>query len=611
MDRRLLQYYEQELRFVRELGSEFARKFPKIAGRLGIGELANEDPHVERLFQGFAFFAGRVRKQLDAEFPALTAGLLEQVYPHHLKPTPSMAMVQFQPTLSDSSLTDGFVVPRDTELRVRSRLAAGSVCQYRTAHAVTLWPIVVESVEYTSVLSAIADVRVPAREPIRALLRIKLRAIGGRTFDQLPVHTLPFYVSGTDKLSTRLYETLITQAGTLVLRWGPRPSEHVAFAEQPQCTRPYGFEDDQALLPSVPALYRGCRLLHEYFAFPARFRGVELLDLHPGIERCNADRLELIVPLSRHDPALEIPLDADRLQLYATPAINLFSRRSNLAVSETSGSELHIVPDRTQPLDLEVHSVTRVAARVPGRDEPQEYYAAHASEALTPRYTIERRARIPSEAEHRAGSRTDYLGSEVFLKLSELPKDNRQWVVDTLCTNRDLPLLVALDGQRDFTLSSGAPVDRVRCIAGPSLPRESSYDGETAWRLVSHLNLNYMSLNDSTGGSAALREVLALYASLGDPALKREIDGLRAVECRPVIGPLPQPGQRRFVRGLEVNLHVEESAFTHGVMPLATVLSLFFAKQASMHSFTQTVVHFRERAELHRLPAVIGQRPCV
>src|SRR6185312_11393093 len=36
MDPRLLQYYGQELSYIRELGAEFARDFPKIAGRLGL-----------------------------------------------------------------------------------------------------------------------------------------------------------------------------------------------------------------------------------------------------------------------------------------------------------------------------------------------------------------------------------------------------------------------------------------------------------------------------------------------------------------------------------------------------------------------------------------------
>ena len=34
MDARLLRYYNQELRYLRELGGDFAREFPKIASRL-------------------------------------------------------------------------------------------------------------------------------------------------------------------------------------------------------------------------------------------------------------------------------------------------------------------------------------------------------------------------------------------------------------------------------------------------------------------------------------------------------------------------------------------------------------------------------------------------
>ena len=615
MDRKFLQYYEQELRFVRELGSEFARKFPKVSGRLGMGEASSDDPHVERLFQGFAFFAGRARRQLDAEFPALTEALLERVYSHHLKPTPSLAMVQFQPTLADASLTSGFVVPRGTELRVRSQLAPGSVCQYVTAHPVTLWPMAIESVRYTSVLNAIADLRVPTREPIRALLRIRLRATGGRTFDQLPLQTLPIYLAGADEYSTRLYEALVTQASTIVLRWGPEPAEHVAFGELPHCTRQYGFEDAHALLPGVPSAYRGYRLLHEYFAFPARFRSVELLGLGSGMRRCDSDKLEIMVPLTRHDPALEGPLQSDQIQLFATPVINLFGRRCDLVSTSRHHAEHLIVPDRTQPLDFEVHSVTRVAARLPGREDHQEYHALHTdsigSVDARARYTIERRPRVLADEEHRTASRTDYLGSDVVLKLNAPPRGDTQLVVDAMCTNRDLPLLLARDGRSEFTLSSGAPVDRVRCIAGPSLPRDAVYDGETAWRIVSHLNFNYLCLDDNTGGSAAIREVLALYAALGDPLLKREVDGLRAIQLQSVIGPFPQPGPRTFVRGLESHIHFEEEAFVHGVLPLATALSVFFAKQASMHSFAQTVIHWQERGDEYRLPAVIGLRPTI
>jgi type VI secretion system protein ImpG len=39
MDPRLLNYYNRELQYIREMGQEFAKEFPKIAGRLGIESL--------------------------------------------------------------------------------------------------------------------------------------------------------------------------------------------------------------------------------------------------------------------------------------------------------------------------------------------------------------------------------------------------------------------------------------------------------------------------------------------------------------------------------------------------------------------------------------------
>jgi type VI secretion system protein ImpG len=44
MDPRLLKYYNRELQHLREMGAEFAREFPKIAGRLGLEGIECADP---------------------------------------------------------------------------------------------------------------------------------------------------------------------------------------------------------------------------------------------------------------------------------------------------------------------------------------------------------------------------------------------------------------------------------------------------------------------------------------------------------------------------------------------------------------------------------------
>jgi len=49
----LLLYYERELTFLRQMGAEFAAQYPKVASRLQLEPNRCEDPHVERLIEGF------------------------------------------------------------------------------------------------------------------------------------------------------------------------------------------------------------------------------------------------------------------------------------------------------------------------------------------------------------------------------------------------------------------------------------------------------------------------------------------------------------------------------------------------------------------------------
>jgi len=117
MDPRLLEYYNRELQFVREMGAEFAQAYPRIAARLGVEGLECADPYVERLLESFAFLAARIQLKLDARHPDFTQHLMEVVYPHFLCPTPSCAIVELMPDLKEASLQLGYRVPRGTSLR--------------------------------------------------------------------------------------------------------------------------------------------------------------------------------------------------------------------------------------------------------------------------------------------------------------------------------------------------------------------------------------------------------------------------------------------------------------------------------------------------------------
>lgn len=77
MDPRLLDYYTEQLRHMRELAREFARQHPRIAGRLGTQAPENADPYVKLLIESFCMMSARTQIKLDAEFPKFAGRLLE------------------------------------------------------------------------------------------------------------------------------------------------------------------------------------------------------------------------------------------------------------------------------------------------------------------------------------------------------------------------------------------------------------------------------------------------------------------------------------------------------------------------------------------------------
>lgn len=618
MDSRLLEYYNRELRYLRELGSEFARDYPKVAGRLGLEEFECADPYVERLLEGFAFLAARVQLKIDAEFPRFTEQLLDVLCPNYLAPTPSMAVVQVRPDPQQGSLNAGFLLPRGTVLRGAIRQEA-TVCEYRTAQDVTLWPIELVSVSYAPYMGDLAAVPFPPRRPIKATLRIRLRTTHGMPFSSLGFDRLPLYIRGGDVVTYRLHEALLGASVGIAIR-DPNGQGATAFGGE---VRPLGFEDSEALLPSGPRAFQGYRLLHEYMAFPGRFFFAECAGIGASIKACASRDLEIVVALDRIEPGLEASVTSSYVGLFCTPAVNLFPKKADRIQLSDADHEHHVVADRIRPMDFEIHSVagvTGLGKRGEARRELSPFYRRTAWDdpaSETAYFTVHRAPRLASTRQKEQGHRSSYLGSETFITLVDtrggtFDTDLAQLAIDTLCTNRDLPLRMPIGGgTTDFVVESAAPVQSVRCIAGPSPPRPSHAWGETSWRLVNHLSLNYLTLTDRDDGqgAVALRELLRLYGDISDSGAIRQIEGLRSAVGRPIVRKLPFEGPASFARGTEVALECDEAAFEgSSVFLFGMVMSRVFARYASINSFCETVLRTQQRGEVARWPMQLGRR---
>jgi type VI secretion system protein ImpG len=217
--------------------------------------------------------------------------------------------------------------------------------------------------------------------------------------------------------------------------------------------------------------------------------------------------------------------------------------------------------------------------------------------------------------------------SLVDASMAPFRSDLRQLGLRALCTNRHLPIQMSVGvGRTDFTMDLSAPVNAIRILSGPTLPRPSvvlsgtSPDrpdipaGRFAWRLISHLSLNYLSLLDSSGdeGPKALREMLKLYADASDRQALKQIDGLRSIRSRPIVRRVQTAGPITFARGLEITALFDETAYEgQGVFLLGAVLEQFFAKYVSLNSFTETVIQTLQRKEIMRWPTQLGRRQII
>jgi len=618
---KLLRYYERELAHLREVGGEFARDYPKVAGRLGLETYACADPYVERLLEGFSFLAARVQLKIDAEFPRFTNHLLELVYPQYLAPTPSMAVVQLQPDMGEGSLASGFKVPRDTALHSQLGKGDQTACEFRTAHPVTLWPVELVEARYFACGAQVAGVDLSRLGGVKAALRLRLRVGAGLTFSDLSLDNLPLHIRGGEAMPSRILEHLLAQAaGVLVMP----VQEHVDWHQflPKSAIRSLGYSDSEALLPTGPRQFQGYRLLQEYFAMPQRFMFADVVGLANSVSRCSAEQLDVIVLFKKLDPVLEQSLSAANFGLYCTPAINLFPMRAERVHLFDQQSEYHVIADRTRPMDYEIYQIEGVTGYGSGAEASQtfeSFYRANDLHARTPPnafYQVRRDARVLSEQQRRQGPRSSYIGSELFLSLvdaQEAPhrSDLRQLGIDTLCSNRDLVLSMPVgSGRTDFSVESGAPVQAVRCLVGPTVPAPSFAEGETAWRLVSHLSLNYLSLldQDKEQGASALRDLLRLYCRIEDEAAHKQIEGLRSVTAESIVRRLPLPGPITYGRGLQVSVSLDEAAFEGaGVFVLGSVLEQFFAKYVSLNSFTETLIKSTTRGVIMQWPARVGR----
>jgi type VI secretion system protein ImpG len=574
-------HYQAELAFLRAAGKAYADANPSTAGLLAD---RGGDPDVERLLEGFAFLAARIRERIDDAVPEIVHDLTEMLLPHYLRSVPAATIVEMVPV--PGALRGRLRVPAGAELA--SVPVDGTACRFRTSADLDMVPASVTDVTLDSSVSAAPVLRVQFQLAPQAVPAV-FQAEGLRLHlhGEFPLASTLMLALGRHLRGVRVKATASGRTVDL-----PRSSVRLS-----------GLDQELPLLPWPRMAPQGYRLLQEYFTLPQKllFLDVKNLDAARDIA---ADRFELAFQLDR-PPELPVRLGKETIRTNCVPAVNLFSTAGDPISVRALGEEHLVRASDVSPGHMEIYSVEAVVGVPDGPGERVHYRPfagfAHGGLGARARYFRLRRALSPVDD-----------GVDTFLSVTH-PIDGDAGVeaqvlsFDVTATNRALPARLRL-GDVSVPTATSPTQARFRNIVPVSQPVRPPLGTELHWRLLAHLAANRASVTTPE----AMRALLGLYnlQILCDHQVGRA-NQLRVESVRDVGATVT----RRLVggavaRGTRVSLGLDEAGFAGpgDAFLFSCAVADLLAAQASLSSFVELAIRLEPSQREYAWPPRNGQK---
>lgn len=592
-------YYQDELSYLREVGPEFARLHPDMARVLAD---RGADPDVERILEGVAFLTGRIRQKLDDELPELTASMMSLLWPHYLRPVPSMTIMEFLPEIE--AMQGPVHVPAGAEFA--SIPVDGTRCRYRSSWPTTLRPWVIRDVKLET-----AEAR-----PVRLL--ITLQASAKAKFEKMDLGSVRFHLAGETATAFALYLLLGAHVRDVKVTAGGGDQRGQEFTLPPQNVATAGLDRSEGVLPYPDHCFPGYRLLQEYLAFRERFLFVDIR----GLDRAAAalqltNTLEVAITFDRRLETFPL-ISRDNVRLHCVPAVNLFEHPADPVRLRQDRTEYLLMPDKSGAADrthMEVYSVDSVRGLIrEGGSQRREYlpfysFAHETSQGLAgldvgPYYQTRV---VPNVL-----GRGPRQGLDVYLAFvsgggTQTLPDDETISVELTCTNRHLPAELRAGDIADPTDRSPTNA-KFRNILKPTPSVCPPVGKQLQWRLISHLCLNYVSLTSAQRLSELLRvyDFQSEYDSQAALTRQRMLEGLLSVRS--------SFSERVFrgapLRGTHVEMELNEDHFAGegDAYLFARIMDRFFGLYATLNGYTELSVRFARSGREQVFPPRWGEQ---
>ena len=560
-----LRYFEEEMRYLREAGLEFAQAHPDRAAMLNLDRVGTRDPYVERLFEGFAFLTGRVRQKLDDDLPELTEGLVNMLWPHYLRMIPSLTILEIQPDrnkLQSNQIVEKGLMVQSEPVSLNDRLTR---CIYKTTGDTEILPI--------QLLSTRLDYDASGR----SVIRISFSLDGQAQRNNLDLSSLRLYVSAEEPVAFALRHALLHQTHSIKFSFNQYTNtESNIYLEQ------VGFSDDNRLWEKAHNSFDGYQLLLEYFCFKQKFFFIDLKGIDINRLPENSKEFSVEVVLAKNYPT-ELKFDSDVLKLNCTPAINLFDMEAEPIRVDHKGYEYPVKPLLHEGMQVEVYSVEEVVAvnNINGQRHVYVPFSSFRHRGGLMKYDAPERYFHTQVKRGVNGGHETYLmlGGQLWEKNIQLPSETLSLKV--VGTNGMLPRKTLRETQIQDSSTGEPNVTLVRNIITPSLSCYPPMEDRFQLRILSHLAPNYLSLINAD----SLKGTLAIYDWTEDELNKRKLNGIMDVKHEPV----QRIEKGAIHRGIHITVTLDSDAYAGEaeIYLFGELLNEFFRMYADLNLFTR------------------------
>ena len=561
MQKDFLDYYNENLAFMRRLGSEFASEFPKIATRLDLNSIECQDPFIERLLEGTAFLSARVEQKLEQGYPRFLESMLGSVCPSAISPIPAFCNV-IVPNAELAKLgAQGATIGLDSEFSKDINRFNAEVI-FRPVFETRINPVSISNVSFLRHDSKIAEL---TEHGLVNALELHLACEGDNNFNKLDIDTLDLYVNLPDRDASELCELILNNLHALYLKDG-----NDNFTRLDDVSLSLSFvSTDRNALTSASNECEGLSRFRMYLNSPDLCKFIRISGLKKSFSRIQSDVVSLIFLFERtSDFKVETSIQNDSVMLNVIPLINLFRRRSNRHFFDEN-YEVNVNVDSTKPLDYEIFRILRLDFfddnnKALFRAYP--FFSAHSykndGELYRNFFSSHRRPRGEGVVRNK---RSPYNKQEIFISVSGLDFSsnmdrNIQFSAECLCTNADLPMFLSNNDSLNF---SGAgelkDVHIIGAVTRPKPPIITSGNSEDFKRFGVIIS-NFSSLLSDYGdtGLYNLKQLLRSFSMKSPEETSRMVSSIVDMGVKPKVYRFISDGAVFFENGYEIDITFSE-----------------------------------------------------